>query len=49
MALFLVALGGTAIIEFHRKLTGGPKDVRILRERETELKKKLEVCSLRLL
>lgn len=42
--LFLVVLGGAAVLEVHRALHhGGNGDVKALRERESALRKQLQV------
>jgi len=41
--IHLVVLGGAAVLEVHRALTGGSKDINVLRQREEELKKTLTV------
>lgn len=47
MALFLAVLGGAAVAEVHRAITGGGnKDVAILRQKEEALKKQLQVSQL---
>ena len=46
MALFLAVLGGAAVAEVHRAITGGNKDVSILRHKEESLRKQLQVRSL---
>ncbi len=44
--LFLVVLGGAAVLEVHRALHhGGNGDVKALRERESALRKQLQVIS----
>jgi len=46
MALFLVVLGGAAVVEVHRAITGGGKnDIRLLREREETLRRQLMVSA----
>lgn len=43
MALYLAVLGGVAVVEVHRAITGGSKDVNELRQREDILRKQLQV------
>ena len=45
MALFLVVLGGAAVVEVHRAISsvGGAKDVQELRHREETLRRQLQV------
>jgi len=43
MALFLVVLGGAAVVEVHRAITGGNKDVKALKQREESLRRQLLV------
>lgn len=47
MALFLAVLGGAAVAEVHRSITGGGnKDVAIMKQKEEALKKQLQVSTL---
>jgi len=44
MALFLVVLGGAAVVEVHRAITGGgQKDIAILKQKEEALRRQLQV------
>lgn len=43
--LFLAVLGGAAVLEVHRALNGGNKDVREIKRHEAELKRQLQVCT----
>jgi hypothetical protein len=44
MALFLAVLGGAAVVEVHRAITGGGnKDLHALKLREETLRRQLEV------
>lgn len=44
MALFLVVLGGAAVVEVHRAITGGGnRDVAVLRQKEETLRRQLQV------
>lgn len=45
MALYLAVLGGVAVVEVHRAITGGSKDVEMLKKREDVLRKQLQVRS----
>ena len=40
--LFLVVLGGAAVLEVHRALNSGSKDVREIKRKEDELKRQLQ-------
>ena len=44
MALFLVVLGGAAVVEVHRAITGGGnRDLALLRQKEETLRRQLQV------
>jgi len=42
MAMFLAVLGGAAVVEIHRALSGPGRDVHLLRKREEELRAQLQ-------
>jgi hypothetical protein len=47
MAFVLCVLGGVAVAEVHRAITGGSKDVDLLKKREDILRKQLQVRAAR--
>jgi hypothetical protein len=45
--LFLVVLGGAAVLEVHRALHSGPKDIQEIKRKEEELRRQLQVPMMR--